>query len=496
MSVEIPDHNLCLSEYSTAEELDLLFNEKDGILADDTFIGMMQDGTDDFGIDKAFDADDLFSHFLDGNTTHVEPNHDHPYSKDQQLSRSPLNSDSGISDSCQRSPYSDIQSEPSPGRSDDGSTCNLEEVILESADFSCMLTGNDAMLMDDCTVSTTTQDASDDDSIHSIVIETVGFSSNLKLTASESKQETLPLTIHNIQTVTPPEETCEDINSKYHLVLTDEEKKLLADMSVSLPTDMPLTKEEERALKAVRRKIRNKASAQNSRARKKVYVDGLEHRVQMCTRQNIELQKKMDKLEKQNKTLLDQLKSLQGLVSKSTTKAAQASTCVMVLLFSFALLVAPSFNPFSGTAPESYQPNGVVSRTLKHVDMGEGGIAHDEEVNLGVPPQSYADENPKMLGRSIMTQTQEEMFSSHEEDNKVEKQTTEEETHNNVVVPSSESDIKTVVNEPNNGQRNNSDSQNVVKTNNVEKDKVETSNIETVDVKPNTRKLKHVGDEM
>ena len=63
----------------------------------------------------------------------------------------------------------------------------------------------------------------------------------------------------------------------------------------------PLVQEEERALKAVRRKIRNKASAQNSRKRKKEYVDGLEHRVQMCTRQNLELQKKMDKLEKENR---------------------------------------------------------------------------------------------------------------------------------------------------------------------------------------------------
>ncbi|CAB1334752.1 unnamed protein product [Coregonus sp. 'balchen'] len=157
------------------------------------------------------------------------------------------------------------------------------------------------------------------------------------------------------------------------IVLTDEEKRLLAKEGATIPSCMPLTKTEERTLKRVRRKIRNKQSAQESRKKNKVYVDGLENRVSICTAHNQDLQKKVQLLQKQNMSLIEQLRKLQSMMKMSTMKTTTTSTCVMVFLPSFCLIIFPSVNPF-GRSPgqkEIYTPSSVVSRTLRSVAVDD-----------------------------------------------------------------------------------------------------------------------------
>ncbi|XP_078411762.1 cyclic AMP-responsive element-binding protein 3-like protein 3 [Cetorhinus maximus] len=161
------------------------------------------------------------------------------------------------------------------------------------------------------------------------------------------------------------------------LVLNEDEKKLLVKEGVTLPSQLPLTKQEERILKKIRRKIRNKQSAQESRKKKKEYIDGLENRMAACTAQNYELQRKVIRLEKQNTTLLQQLRKLQTLVMHSTGKNAQAGTCIMVLMLSFALIIFPSFSSFSaskGAKEDDFTPVRVFSRSLH--DLQSSRVLH------------------------------------------------------------------------------------------------------------------------
>lgn len=126
------------------------------------------------------------------------------------------------------------------------------------------------------------------------------------------------------------------------LHLTPEEQKLASKEGIKLPTHYPLTKIEERELKRIRRKIRNKISAQDSRRRKKEYVDGLEERVKRSSEENAFLMKRIKTLQSQNVSLAAQVRKLQASLAKCANQTAQPSTCLLVLIMSLALVLAPT----------------------------------------------------------------------------------------------------------------------------------------------------------
>jgi len=129
------------------------------------------------------------------------------------------------------------------------------------------------------------------------------------------------------------------------LELTEEERRICEREGIKLPSHYPLSREEERNLKRIRRKIRNKVSAQDSRKRKKEYLDSMEDRVRQCSEENDELHKRIEQLESQNKTLASQLKRLHQIIVSGgfTTRQNQTSTAMMVLLLSTALFLIPGF---------------------------------------------------------------------------------------------------------------------------------------------------------
>lgn len=127
------------------------------------------------------------------------------------------------------------------------------------------------------------------------------------------------------------------------LELNEEEQKMAAKENMKFPTHYPLTREEERNLKKIRRKIRNKLSAQDSRKRKREYMDNMEDRVKVCTDENQELKDKIKALESQNKTLAAQLRRLHQIVVNGGLRQGQTSTALMVLLLSTALFLIPGF---------------------------------------------------------------------------------------------------------------------------------------------------------
>ncbi|XP_040169897.1 cyclic AMP response element-binding protein A isoform X2 [Anopheles arabiensis] len=106
------------------------------------------------------------------------------------------------------------------------------------------------------------------------------------------------------------------------LILTEEEKRTLLAEGYPIPTRLPLTKAEEKSLKKIRRKIKNKISAQESRRKKKEYMDQLERRVDILVSENLEYRKRVEALEDCNQNLQTELSKLRQLISRQGARKA------------------------------------------------------------------------------------------------------------------------------------------------------------------------------
>lgn len=355
--------------------LDLLFNDDDGLLKSEV-PGIQTVDFSELGLFSEGDGDLLESVLKEANLgdldTELDIDIDQPRQKsfsshtdhDYYAQRSPTNSDSGVSlESSAYSPQScgdeQLQNSPKEYYLSDSSTrmttdfmdklehspLAMEDVNMkdfniagvDDLDASGLLSEQDFLTCIDSTqgkdneaVTISLDDLNSSGMTSSANTSTVRI---IKLTTNHT--DGLPFTMKDINTK----------SSKFpELKLSDEERELLAREGVQLPTDMPLTKEEEKILKAVRRKIRNKVSAKESRKRKQGYVEGLEKRVKMSTTENQQLKKKVDSLEKHNLSLTQQLKKLQSYILSKANKP-QTSTCIMVLVLSFAFIIVPNFSP-------------------------------------------------------------------------------------------------------------------------------------------------------
>uniref|UniRef100_A0AC34FDT7 BZIP domain-containing protein n=1 Tax=Panagrolaimus sp. ES5 TaxID=591445 RepID=A0AC34FDT7_9BILA len=97
--------------------------------------------------------------------------------------------------------------------------------------------------------------------------------------------------------------------------LSAEEKRTLLQEGYRLPTKLPLSREEEEALKLVRRKIKNKLSAQESRRKRKEYMDMLEQKVHTYYTENATLRQRLKQAETANAELSRRIQELESSAS-------------------------------------------------------------------------------------------------------------------------------------------------------------------------------------
>lgn len=159
-----------------------------------------------------------------------------------------------------------------------------------------------------------------------------------KKSAPKSKKPRLDPVIPKIEILHDSDPEYHETNPIYVETTPDQNDKF----QVSAEEQEVLTREgwelTEKNLKKARRKIKNKISAQESRKRKRDYVNNLEERISDCTSENQQLKRDLDKERSEKKTLMSQLRELQAVVgsrfqSKNTkSTGTQTSAAVMVVL--------------------------------------------------------------------------------------------------------------------------------------------------------------------
>eukprot|EP00040_Diaphanoeca_grandis_P022475 m.120773 g.120773 ORF g.120773 m.120773 type:complete len:471 (+) comp28829_c2_seq1:394-1806(+) len=108
-------------------------------------------------------------------------------------------------------------------------------------------------------------------------------------------------------------------------ILTSEERRMMEAEGVVIPADGPLTKMHERELKRLRRQIKNKYSAKDSRRKRKEYIENLEAI-------NNRLSSQVSNLHGDNNSLRKQLHSIKKLIQPRKVKGSSPSTLIMLCL--------------------------------------------------------------------------------------------------------------------------------------------------------------------